>query len=108
MNCEPPETPTTTSCRSPWATSQRCTISERSKQVARDRRNAASTPRGVRGVEAALRRSRATCLERSLIVQRWLVAHGERHDVVVGVSGGSQFMEAHAWVESYDPQDQGE
>jgi hypothetical protein len=65
-------------------------------------------PAGVRGVEVALRRCRATCLERSLIVQRWLVAHGERHDVVVGVSGGSQFMEAHAWVESYDPQDHGE
>jgi Transglutaminase-like superfamily len=63
---------------------------------------------GVRGVEAALRRRRATCLERSLIVQRWLVAHGEWHDVLVGVSGGSESMEAHAWVESYDAQDQGE
>lgn len=64
--------------------------------------------RGVRGVEAVLRRRRATCLERSLIVQRWLLAHGEPHDVVVGVSGGSESMQAHAWVEAYDPQAHGE
>jgi len=65
-------------------------------------------PMGVRGVEAALRLREATCLERSLIVQRWLVAHGERHDVLVGVAGGSESMKAHAWLEAYDAQAQGE
>jgi hypothetical protein len=61
----------------------------------------------TRGVEPALRLARATCLERSLIVQRWLLSQGRRHDVLVGVAGGSKSMEAHAWVDSYDPDDQG-
>jgi len=61
----------------------------------------------TRGVERALALGHATCLERSLIVQRWLLSQGRRHDVLVGVAGGARSMEAHAWVESYDPDDQG-
>jgi hypothetical protein len=59
---------------------------------------------GVRGVEAALRRRRATCLERSLILQRWLIAHGAPHEVLIGVSGGADRVEAHAWIDGYDPE----
>ena len=68
----------------------------------------AASPQGVRGVEAALRLRRATCLERSLIVQRWLMASGSSHDVLVGVSGGAGSMEAHAWIDRYDSEDEGE
>jgi hypothetical protein len=59
-------------------------------------------PRGIRGVESALRFRGATCLERSLIVQRWLVAHGNRHEVAVGVAGGADAVDAHAWILGYD------
>lgn len=65
-------------------------------------------PAGVRGVEAALRLRHATCLERSLIVQRWLMACGSHHDVLVGVGRGSGAMEAHAWVHRYDSEAEGE
>jgi hypothetical protein len=64
--------------------------------------------RDVRGVEAALRLRHATCLERSLIVQRWLMACGSPHDVLVGVTGGSKSVEAHAWIHRYDSEDEGE
>lgn len=67
----------------------------------------AVSPEGIRGVEAALRMRKATCLERSLIVQRWLMAYGNPHEVLVGVSGGSK-MEAHAWIHRYDPESEGE
>jgi len=65
-------------------------------------------PEGLRGVEAALRRRHATCLERSLILQRWLIAHGASHEVLIGVSGGADRIEAHAWLDRYDPPAQGE
>src|ERR1017187_629909 len=65
-------------------------------------------PEGLRGVEAALRRRRATCLERSLIVQRWLIAHDAPHEVLIGVSGGADRIEAHAWIDGYDPEAQAE
>jgi hypothetical protein len=67
-----------------------------------------ASSRGVRGVEAALRLRHATCLERSLIVQRWLMADGSPHDVLVGVNGGARSMEAHAWIDRYDSADEGE
>jgi len=60
------------------------------------------SPDGLLGVEAALRYRHATCLERSLIVQRWLVSHGISHEVLIGVSGGASGVEAHAWLEHYD------
>jgi hypothetical protein len=61
-------------------------------------------PEGLRGVEAALRRRRATCLERSLILQRWLLAHGDPHEILIGVNGGADRIEAHAWIDGYDPE----
>jgi hypothetical protein len=61
----------------------------------------------VRGVRAALRWRKATCLERCLVLQAWLAAHGELHDVVVGVSAHAGFS-AHAWVEDYDAEGEGD
>jgi hypothetical protein len=55
----------------------------------------------TRGVEAILRRAPATCLERSLVRQRWLASHGRQVDVVIGVSVADGFG-AHAWLDG-DP-----
>jgi Transglutaminase-like superfamily len=52
----------------------------------------------VRGVEAILRRRRATCLEGALVRQRWLKAHGVTRDVVIGVTAPSDGFTAHAWL----------
>ena len=52
-----------------------------------------------RGVNAVLRRQEPTCLERSLVMQAWLAAQGERHDVVVGVNRTTSGIDAHAWVD---------
>jgi Transglutaminase-like superfamily len=53
----------------------------------------------VRGVAAVLDRTSNTCLERSLVVQRWLAAHGEAPDVLVGVVGPASRFKAHAWID---------
>jgi hypothetical protein len=52
-----------------------------------------------RGVNAVLRRTAPTCLERSLVMQAWLAAQGEPHDVVVGVTRTAEGLDAHAWVD---------
>ena len=52
-----------------------------------------------RGVEAVLRRSRASCLERALVLQRWEAAHGVPAAVVIGVQGPARGFRAHAWLE---------
>ncbi|MFB9378510.1 hypothetical protein ACFFKU_07310 [Kineococcus gynurae] len=52
-------------------------------------------------VEAVLRRRRATCLQRCLVVQAWLGAHGRDHDVVVAVHARDGFG-AHAWLADHD------
>jgi hypothetical protein len=44
-----------------------------------------------RGVRAVIRRSDPTCLERALVLQAWDAAHGEAHDVVIGVSNADGF-----------------
>jgi hypothetical protein len=46
-----------------------------------------------------LRLRRATCLERSLVLQRWLFAAGQPHDVLIGVSPTEGSVEAHAWLD---------
>ena len=51
-----------------------------------------------RGVLAVLRRQPSTCLERALVLQRWLAEQGTHKDVVVGVTGREDFR-AHAWLE---------
>jgi hypothetical protein len=54
-------------------------------------------------VESLMKRSRAKCLPRALVRQRWLVAHGERRDLVIGVTAPSAGFEAHAWLDG-DPE----
>jgi hypothetical protein len=61
-----------------------------------------SLPRAAgRGVQAVLRGTRATCLERALVRQRWLASQGVARDLVIGVRAGPRFA-AHAWLEG-DP-----
>lgn len=59
-----------------------------------------------RGVLAVLRRADPSCLERSLVLQRWLAAHGDRRTVVVGVSAPRGFR-AHAWLDGEPMPDPG-
>lgn len=54
--------------------------------------------RAERGVFAILRRRDPSCLERSLVLQRWLAAQGDARDVVIGTTGVEGFA-AHAWLE---------
>lgn len=59
----------------------------------------------ARAVRQVLARVEPSCLERSLVLQRWLAAHGRPLDVVIGTRGGSGGdFAAHAWLES-EPQD---
>jgi Transglutaminase-like superfamily/Coenzyme PQQ synthesis protein D (PqqD) len=56
-------------------------------------------PEARRGVSIILRRRKATCLERALVLQRWLASQGVQRDVVIGVTGTASGFEAHAWLE---------
>jgi len=64
-------------------------------------------PRAGRAVKVVLAREEPSCLERALVLQRWLLAHGVAKDVVVGTHGGSRgnFL-AHAWIDG-EPQPNG-
>jgi hypothetical protein len=53
-------------------------------------------------VLARLAMQRATCLERSLIMQRWLMATGRPHDVLIGVKSPRETTIAHAWLDHED------
>jgi acyl-CoA synthetase (NDP forming) len=53
----------------------------------------------ARAVDLAAGRLRATCLTRSLVLQRMLAARGITTDLRVGVRKGGQGLEAHAWLE---------
>lgn len=53
----------------------------------------------ARGVRVAMRLRRATCLERSLVMQRWLGSHGPGPDVVIGVGRRDDIFRAHAWLD---------
>jgi hypothetical protein len=50
-------------------------------------------------VHAVLGRRSATCLERSLVLQRWHAARGRRLDVVIGVKAPVSDFAAHAWLD---------
>lgn len=56
-------------------------------------------------VMLAVRVTRASCLERSLLRQAWLRGRGTMRDVVIGVRSEDKF-EAHAWLEG-DPDSMG-
>ena len=53
----------------------------------------------IRGVRAVLRRRPNTCLERSLVLQRWAARFGSAPDVVVGITGPASSFRAHAWLD---------
>ncbi|MGU3432756.1 lasso peptide biosynthesis B2 protein [Actinomycetes bacterium M1A6_2h] len=52
-----------------------------------------------RGVDAVLRRLSPTCLERSLVLQRWLASNSVQSEVIIGVRKESQDFTAHAWLD---------
>ncbi len=52
-----------------------------------------------RGVAAVLRRRSSTCLEEATVRQAWHAAHGERRDLIIGVTSPAQGFRAHAWLE---------
>src|ERR1700733_1982865 len=57
---------------------------------------------GEPGVVAVLNRLEPTCLERSLVLQRWLSDHGRPLDVIIGVKTvvtDNTEVRAHAWLE---------
>ena len=59
----------------------------------------------IRGVEGLLRRREPTCIERALVRQSWLAAHGDRRAIAIGVTAPSSGFIAHAWlVGEDDPQ----
>jgi hypothetical protein len=47
-------------------------------------------------------RTSPTCLERALVLQRWLAAHGSPYDVVIGVTAPADGFAAHAWLDGED------
>jgi hypothetical protein len=54
----------------------------------------------TRAVRVVLAREEPSCLERALVLQRWLLTQGIARDVVVGTSGASAgTFEAHAWLD---------
>jgi hypothetical protein len=54
---------------------------------------------GERGVHAVLRRLEPSCLERALVLQRWLAARGQPRAVVIGVTAPGPGFRAHAWLD---------
>jgi hypothetical protein len=57
---------------------------------------------GARGVDAILRRRKLSCLERSLVRQRWYAAHGSMRDLIIGVTDNLEDFGAHAWLDGDD------
>jgi transglutaminase superfamily protein len=53
----------------------------------------------VRAVRATLRARRASCLEQSIVLQRWHADHGRPLDLVIGVTAPGEDFHAHAWLE---------
>ncbi|HEX2085535.1 MAG TPA: lasso peptide biosynthesis B2 protein [Solirubrobacteraceae bacterium] len=53
----------------------------------------------TRGVDATIRRSRRTCLVKASVRQRWHAAHGDRRDLVIGVTPPAAGFKAHAWLD---------
>lgn len=59
----------------------------------------ASARTGQRAVRRVLRSGRATCLERSMVVQAWEAAQGRGRDLVIGVTSRAEGFRAHAWLD---------
>jgi hypothetical protein len=52
-----------------------------------------------------LRRLEPSCLERALVLQRWLAARGDPREVVIGVTAPDAHFEAHAWLDGESPRE---
>jgi transglutaminase superfamily protein len=89
-----------------WAVRAALSAHRQLKTVALDRIELPAVPalpRGAgRGVRRVLALTRATCLERALVRQRWLASHGDARDLVIGVRAGPP-MAAHAWLDGDPP-----
>ncbi|MGF7238832.1 MAG: nucleotidyltransferase family protein [Frankia sp.] len=59
---------------------------------------AAPVGAGFAAVGTGLRLSRASCLERSLVMQRWYAGREVRRELVVGVTAPVEGFRAHAWL----------
>ena len=55
-------------------------------------------PSAARGVQAILRRRGERCLVSAAVWQEWHAAHGDHHDLVIGVNAPGQAFSAHAWL----------
>lgn len=60
-----------------------------------------AAPEDPGAVNLILRLRRATCLERSLVVQSWLASQGIHRDVVIGAKAVDG-VAAHAWIDGED------
>jgi hypothetical protein len=58
-----------------------------------------ASPSGIRGVGLGLSLRRASCLERSLIVQRWYLSQGRSRPMLIGIAREGASTVAHAWLE---------
>lgn len=56
-----------------------------------------------RGVNAALRLARSSCLVRATVLQAWWLSQGEARDLIIGVTAPSKGFAAHAWLEGDPP-----
>jgi hypothetical protein len=59
-------------------------------------------PGGLKGVLLLARAARATCLERSLILQAWHLSQGRAYEILVGVEMAGSGVEAHAWLGGWE------
>ena len=82
------------------------------QRVERDLRDGISEPRvappppsipdrAAKGVVKILEARRASCLERSLVLQAWIRAHGggQAPDIIIGVRKQGDEVKAHAWLD---------
>jgi hypothetical protein len=60
-----------------------------------------------RGVRVVLTRRPLSCLERSIVRQRWYAEHGDQRDLIIGVHHSRETFGAHAWLDG-DPDGEGE
>lgn len=56
-------------------------------------------PSARMAVLGVLQRTRASCLERSVILQAWDAAHGRPCDLIIGVTAPGGGFQAHAWLD---------
>ena len=61
------------------------------------------SPAAIDGVKVSLRLARSSCLTRPMILQAWLLAHGDARNLVIGVTRPGEQFGAHAWLEGEPP-----